>query len=239
MENKKNVDLNLAHSIRCKIFSGKPLHPLRDGAGDFAEVYRFWFESWNAVMERLDGSRLGPDQLLDRDAVISLWDAHGPVGIICATHYPNEFPWTGHPYFSMYSKGFLSALRDRGVLHLWGGQWVFVTERLSVKKVGVSFAAVLIGLLLKYCNEASRGASGSAMITMARADVPAAKLVRSWGGQLVNQVELHNVPCEELYCPDLSYPHNDPLVNDLTQKIWNSKEDYREEAFYDREKRAA
>lgn len=238
MLNNKSI-LTKFPTVKCKLFHTKAYSPFSGGAEDYARLYDFWLEGWNSIMQKLDGTAMTPEQLIDKDVAISLWDDEGPAGLICSTYFPNRFPWTAHPYFSMYSKEYLVMLQREGINHMWTMQWIYVSRRMSAKNTGISFASVLIGLLLKYCEEASRGAAQCAAITMARADVPAAKLARDWGAKLLNQVGLHNVPCEELYTPGFKHVHEDPSMNELVRHLWQQKIDYREGIYHERQDRAA
>lgn len=229
MSKTNHVNLETLPGLRCELFSGKPRRTGWTGLEQEQELYRFWFQGWNGIMQKLDGTSMTPAQFIDKDVAISLWDTKGPVGLICATYFPLVEPWTQHSYFEMYSPEFLPALRSQGLKHGWGMQWVYVDERASAKRIGISLAAVLMGLFLRYGREVSKNQSGAGVITMARADVPAAKLVRSWGGSLINSVTLHNVPCEELCIPGFQHQHADAQVNELVSSLWQGKTDHREE----------
>jgi len=215
----------LSRSLSYHLLPGKPYPGFQDGALH-DRAFQFWHRFWTKVLSD-NGTDLkpNPDEFLRQD-VIGVLEHRGETVALHAHSYfdlgaagPKE-----HSYFRrFYTEAYLSALRDRGAEQVLSMEMYSVLPEWRTPSVGVSLAAVMIGLGVKLAQAWNLDAS----IGVARVDAGVDRLVQEQGAVVLGEdVQLFNTPCKQIaFFREAMRPHPREKVAELVNHFWNQRTD--------------
>lgn len=213
----------LHRSLRYYQLPGKPPfdYPQRDLHD---RVYAFWKDFWTRVY-KANGTdqKPKPDDFLRQNYVgviehagnLVALHAHSFYNLACAGSWE-------HSYFTGYfTETYLAYLRERGLNRVMSMELYSVSPDWRTAKLGVSLAAVMIGLGLKL----ARDRKVDAAVGVARSDVGVDHLVQEQGARIVGEdIRLYNTPCKQiLFHADSMHPHPDEKVRGLVDHFWKNR----------------
>jgi hypothetical protein len=215
----------LAHSLEYHLVPGNLGIADPSNADLYNRAFAFWKGFWSEVF-RTNGTsdQPNPDDFL-RQHYLGIFEHRGqPVAMHAHSIFDlRQLAAREHSYLSGYfTEGFFEALVSRGASRVLSTESYSVAPEWRAPKLGVSLAAVMVGLGLKLAQ--SEGVDAS--IAVARSDNGGAQMGRSQGWiTLDSGLRAHNTPVELMACfPDLMHPHSDDRVAKLVEYFWKKRE---------------
>ncbi len=215
----------LSRTLSYHQLPGKPFPGFTDGVRH-DRAYRFWLEFWTGVLaDNGTGLKPNPDEFLRQD-VVGVLEHRGEIVALHAHSYfdlaaagPRE-----HSYFRrFYTQDYLAALNRAGASKVLSMEMYSVLPKWRTPSVGVSLAAVMIGLGVKLAQRWKLDAS----IGVARVDAGVDRLVQEQGAIILGEdVQLFNTPCKQIaFLKGAMRPHPREKVAELVNHFWNHRTD--------------
>lgn len=218
------MDTLLTRALKYQTFQGKMFGASADALGFHNSIYGFWKEFWTDVFRGNASSDLPkPDDFLRQDHIGIFMHQNRPVALHSHTFYDlrQRSAVEGSFLSHCFSDRFFNQLIERGVHQVMTVESFVVVPRFRAPNLGVSIAAVMLGLGLKLAEAAGVDAS----IAAARSDIGVDRLAGDQGAvALETGVPIHNTPCSLMaFFRNQVHSHVDKNVNLLIEYFWKNR----------------
>lgn len=213
----------LSHSLNYYETIGNPTR-LAGHEGFHDRVYAFWKSFWISVLKQNETSHTpNPDNFYRQDYIGVFM--HGDRIIAMHSHSFFDLRFLAsreHSYFTdFFTHEYLASLVANGVHRVISMEMYSVDPEWRSSKLGVSLAAVMMGLGLKLAAESQvDGAVG-----IARMDLGVDRLVEKQGAvPLGSERMIYNTLCRQIFFHSKAIrPHPDEKVRSLTDFFWSNR----------------
>jgi hypothetical protein len=193
----------------------------------YNRVYEFWKDFWTGVLRDNRSPETLNCDAFQRPLITAI--LHNEKEIAALHMYSafdlRQLSHRDHSYFRMsYPQEFVDNLRAQGHRSLLTMEFLTVSPNWRKSRLGFSLADVIMSLGIKIFQQLEM----DCFVTLARGDVKVPQLLKRINFETHGEVlERHNTPCEAMMLPaSRIVSHPDPVIADLVEHFWKSREDF-------------